>query len=180
MFAKQYFEHISPSGKGPADVVTAAGYSYILVGENLAEGDFRTNAELLTGWMNSPGHRANIINPRYTEIGAAARKGTYQGQVVWMAVQEFGRPSSDCPKVDEALKDKIAQNESQIKAWQAELASANAHMSELQAAGNTAEYNAAVGPYNALVNQTNALITQSKAIVTLYNAQVQSYNECIK
>lgn len=69
MFAGQYFEHISPLGKGPADLAKAAGYLYVSIGENLALGNYKDDAALVEAWMNSPGHRANILDPRFTEIG---------------------------------------------------------------------------------------------------------------
>jgi uncharacterized protein YkwD len=47
-------------------------YEYVVVGENLAEGDFTSDADLVKGWMDSPGHRANILNTKYEEIGIAS------------------------------------------------------------------------------------------------------------
>ena len=79
------FDHVV-EGKSPADRVKAAGYRFGLVSENIsmAEGAF-TPAEVVQGWMESKSHRANIVNPRYTEIGigiASNGKGdTYYTQV---------------------------------------------------------------------------------------------------
>src|SRR6185369_15716694 len=97
MFAQQYFEHINPQGKGPSDLAKSVGYDYIAIGENLALGNFKNDAELVQAWMDSPGHRANILNKQYTEIGVAVGQGTYEGKKTWLAVQEFGRPTSSCP-----------------------------------------------------------------------------------
>lgn len=180
MFAQQYFEHISPSGKGPADIIEKTGYTYIVVGENLAEGDFETNAELIQGWMNSPGHRENILNPKYKEIGVAVRKGTYKGNKVWMAVQEFGKPLSDCPSIDEHLKATITENEAQIHLRQDQLQAMNIEMADAQAKGDTAKYNAMVPKYNEFVADVNALINDTKLLVASYNTQVQEFNACIK
>jgi uncharacterized protein YkwD len=179
MLKQQYFEHVSPDGKGPADIVTAAGYEYILVGENLAEGDFESNADLVQGWMNSPGHRENIMHPKYTEIGVAARRGIYQGREVWMAVQEFGRPLTDCPRVDENIKIAIAANESRIQTLQAQLEQMSSEMAAAQKRGDTDAYNAMVPPYNDKVAQVNALVAETKTLVARYNQQVQSFNQCI-
>ena len=74
MFAKQYFEHLSPDNVGVKDLAKNAGYEYILIGENLAMGDFNNDSALLDAWMASPGHRENILNKNYTEIGVADRK----------------------------------------------------------------------------------------------------------
>ncbi|MEW2218392.1 sigma-70 family RNA polymerase sigma factor [Streptomyces sp. NPDC006990] len=68
MDARDYFSHQSPDGKGPGDRITAAGYRWSTVGENIARGQ-RTPAQVMEGWMNSPGHRANILNCSYKEIG---------------------------------------------------------------------------------------------------------------
>ena len=89
MFQKQYFEHISPSGVGPGDLATRFGYEYILEGENLILGNFASEKELVQAWMDSPGHRANILHNRYTEIGVAIVKGIYNGENVWICVQKI-------------------------------------------------------------------------------------------
>src|SRR3989344_5705251 len=80
MFAGQYFEHISPLGKGPGDLAREAGYVFITIGENLALGNYKDDAVLVQAWMDSPGHRANILNGRFTEIGVAVVKGIYEGE----------------------------------------------------------------------------------------------------
>jgi hypothetical protein len=63
-----YWAHTSPTGKTPWTFISAAGYNYQLAGENLAYG-FGNAQDTLTGWMNSPGHRANILNGGYTAVG---------------------------------------------------------------------------------------------------------------
>lgn len=68
MAANNYWAHTSPGGKTPWTFIDAAGYSYESAGENLAYG-FATSADTVTGWMNSPGHRANILNTKYSEVG---------------------------------------------------------------------------------------------------------------
>jgi cell division septation protein DedD len=68
MAARDYWSHNTPDGQTPWTFMTAAGYSYQTAGENLAYG-FTTTADTMTGWMNSPGHRANILNTSFTEVG---------------------------------------------------------------------------------------------------------------
>ncbi len=68
MATQDYWSHNSPSGKTPWSFITAAGYSYQTAGENLAYG-FDTSSATITGWMNSPEHRANILNSSYTNVG---------------------------------------------------------------------------------------------------------------
>ncbi len=180
MFAGQYFEHVSPTGKGPADIIEKTGYAYIVVGENLAEGAFESNAELIAGWMNSPGHRENILNSKYTEIGVAVRQGIYKDAKVWMAVQEFGKPLKDCPEINPELKATITENEAQIHLRQDQLQAMNIEMADAQRRGDATTYNAMVPKYNEFVAQINQLIEKTKLLVATYNAQVQNFNTCIK
>ena len=104
MFAQQYFEHVNPDDIGPGEVAEAAGYAFLRVGENLALGNFASAAALVQAWMDSPGHRANILEKNFTEIGIAAGQGTFEGQSVWLAVQTFGLPASACTAPDSSLR----------------------------------------------------------------------------
>lgn len=85
-----YFEHEDPAGRTPADRVRAAGYPERLVGENIAYGP-RTVEEVVQGWLDSPGHCENIMDPRFAQMGfgfapgAGERRGLY-----W--VQLFAEP----------------------------------------------------------------------------------------
>lgn len=92
MAAKGYFAHESPDGVTPWHWFNEAGYAFSFAGENLAV-YFSDSAELEQAWMNSPAHRANILNGYFTEIGIGMAKGVYQGKETVFVVQEFGRPS---------------------------------------------------------------------------------------
>lgn len=179
MFSQQYFEHDSPQGITPADVIKKAGYQFLLVGENLALGNFKNDQLLVEAWMNSPGHRANILHGKFREIGVAVGKGMYEGREVWMAVQEFGVPMSTCPNPPEQLQSQISANRGQINAWQSELERRKAQL-KTRKYSSEAEYNSAVDTYNDLARRTNALIDQTKRIVEQYNAQVQTFNTCLE
>jgi len=178
MFAKQYFEHVAPDGGSATTVATAVGYSYLELGENLALGGFTGDADVVTAWMNSPGHRANILNTRYTEIGVAARKGTFEGVSQWIAVQIFGRPSSDCPSPETNLKASIDASESQLTQMNADLEQSKAEIDAMQPQYGEA-YNAKVQAYNDKVAQYNALAAQVKAAIATYNGEVQAFNQCL-
>ncbi len=91
MLAKQYFSHNTPDGKTPWDFVTASGYSYVAAGENLGV-NFLQAEEVSTAWMNSPGHRANILNSTFKEIGIGISSGQFQGNSVTFVVEMFGTP----------------------------------------------------------------------------------------
>lgn len=68
MHDKKYFSHTSPTYGSPFDMMRAFGLTYRTAGENIALG-YSTPAAVMNGWMNSPGHRANILNPSFTKIG---------------------------------------------------------------------------------------------------------------
>jgi len=68
MCAKQYFNHTSPTYGTPFEMLRAFGISYRTAGENIAKGQKTANA-VMGAWMNSQGHRANILNRDFTEIG---------------------------------------------------------------------------------------------------------------
>jgi hypothetical protein len=93
MAAKSYFAHTSPSGVTPWDWFEKAGYQFSYAGENLAV-DFSNSQDVTNAWMNSPEHRANILNNNFTQIGMASAQGTYNGQPAIFVVEEFGTPAS--------------------------------------------------------------------------------------
>ncbi len=68
MAARDFFDHTNPDGDGPGERITAAGYTWSSYGENIAKGQ-TTPAQVMDAWMNSPGHRANILNCGFKEIG---------------------------------------------------------------------------------------------------------------
>ncbi len=179
MFKQQYFEHNSPQGTTPADVVTAAKYEYIVVGENLALGNFGNDNLLVEAWMNSPGHRANILHAQFQEIGVAVGKGIFEGREVWLAVQEFGTPLSSCPGPSQSLQGQIEANRVQIAEWQSELATRKQQL-ESNRYKSQEQYNAAVAEYNELANKTNQLIEDTRRLVDTYNNQVQDFNRCLE
>lgn len=177
MFAKQYFAHISPASSSAITVAKSIGYAYIALGENLALGNFVGDPSVVMAWMNSPGHRANILNAHYTQIGVAAEKGEFQGQSVWIAVQIFGRPLSDCPPPDGSLQAQINNEQSEITAMESQIEAEKAAIDAMQAQGDG--YNQAVNDYNTHVETYDALVSQAKSDVAQYNMEVKAYNTCI-
>lgn len=90
--AKSYFAHTSPQGLDSWYWFKQVGYDFTYAGENLAV-DFTDSAEVVNAWMNSPEHRANILDGHYTQIGIATASGMYQGHPTIFVVQEFGTPA---------------------------------------------------------------------------------------
>ncbi|MCX6739004.1 MAG: CAP domain-containing protein [Candidatus Parcubacteria bacterium] len=179
MFEKQYFEHVSPAGKDAASLVTGTGYSYLWVGENLALGIFENEKDLVDAWMGSPGHRANILNGHYEEIGVAVDEGQFNGKHVWLAVQEFGKPSSSCPFPEPALKLEISQNQTTIASSTAQANTLTDEMAKIESNGDNALYNQKVAIYNAIVEALNPLILRTRALIEKYNAEIKAYNDCV-
>ncbi len=176
LFNKQYFEHNSPSGVTPGQLVQNSGYEYIASGENLILGNFKSEAEIVQMWMNSAGHRANILNKRYSEIGVAIVKGVYQGQWVWIGVQEFGLPLSACAGPDEALKSKIETNQSTIDTMSSEL---NRIREEISGSKQNRQNDFLISSYNKLVESYNDLVNSTKELINQYNSQVNKFNQCV-
>ncbi|MCA9354223.1 MAG: hypothetical protein KC877_01755 [Candidatus Kaiserbacteria bacterium] len=92
MAKNEYFAHYSPSGVSPWHWFNEVGYVYAHAGENLAI-HFTDSDEVVEAWMDSPTHRQNIIDPKYTEIGVGTAKGTYEGYNTVYVVQLFGAPA---------------------------------------------------------------------------------------
>lgn len=178
MFKNQYFEHTSPDGIGASDLANQVGYSYILIGENLAVGSFKSNRTLVDAWMNSPGHRANILNKSYTEIGVAVGRGKYQGRDVWMAVQHFGLPKSVCPAIDESLKGMITINQNRMEDMEEEL-SERKEMIDNGAIYEGSSYYEQINEYNDLLEDYYNLIEDTKDKIDEYNREVREFNSCL-
>ena len=81
MVDKKYFSHTSPTYGSPFDMMHSFGITYRAAGENIAYGQ-RTPQEVVDAWMNSSGHRANILNASYTQIGVGyVSNGNYWTQM---------------------------------------------------------------------------------------------------
>lgn len=91
MAEKGYFAHTSPEGLGSWYWFSLVGYSFSHAGENLAV-NFSDSENVENAWMESPTHRANIMNGNFTEIGIATAVGEYKGKKTTFVVQMFGTP----------------------------------------------------------------------------------------
>ncbi len=88
MAARGYFDHTTPEGVAFATRITRAGYRWSTAGENIAKGQ-QTAASVMRAWMNSPGHRANILNCKYRNIGVGLAYSPRR-EPVW--TQDFATP----------------------------------------------------------------------------------------
>ena len=84
MAANKYFSHTSPTYGTAFDMMKNYGVSYITAGENIAMGQ-KTPEAVMEGWMNSPGHRANILNSAYTGIGVGYAESS-EGATYWVQI----------------------------------------------------------------------------------------------
>ncbi len=178
MFTNQYFAHVSPSGESVGDIAERKGYKFLLIGDNLAMGNYKDDKDVVRAWMESPGHRQNILEERYQEIGVAAKEGIYREKNVWMAVQVFAMPTSACPEIDPSLELQIEQKRSEMKNLlekrekvKEEIAAAP-RGSELRVQ-KAEEYNEITREYNELHNQLNNLVNE-------HNRQIRLKQECIE
>jgi len=177
MFLNHYFEHVSPTGVDPGKLVQGYGYDYIVAGENLILGNFSSEKEVVQDWMNSPGHRANILNNRYTEVGVAIIKGNYKGQTVWIGVQEFGLPLSSCAQPDVNLENEINSDKAQLDELSSEIDAKKNQIDNTNQ--NSPAYRQMAGDYNRLIAQYNSLAETTKNIISQYNNQVNTFNSCV-
>jgi uncharacterized protein YkwD len=89
MLGRRYFAHESPEGKTVRERARAAGYNWRTIGENVAENQFSVD-EVMDTWLRSPGHRRNILNPDFKELGIGLARGRSGSayRVLW--AQAFG------------------------------------------------------------------------------------------
>lgn len=84
MIANDYFDHHSPTYGDVGEMMKTYGISYHLWGENIAEGQVNAQ-EVMKDWMNSPGHRENILKEGYQEIGVGIAQDSY-GSLIWTQI----------------------------------------------------------------------------------------------
>lgn len=100
-----YFDHVSPEGLQPWYFAEKQDYNYKSFGENLAEGYFSAES-VHQGWMDSPGHRENILSLKFKEIGVAVLEFERDGNRSYLAVQHFGSRLSAEDLITEIVCDK--------------------------------------------------------------------------
>jgi uncharacterized protein YkwD len=178
LFARQYFAHESPTGESVSDLAKEVGYKYIVVGENLALGDFGTSKAVVDAWMNSLGHKKNILSESYSEIGIAAGRGMYEGRNTWIIVQSFGYPSASCPAVDKTLEEKLAKFDSLLAIYG--VIAEKREKIVLEEKGTLEERKAQVESYNVAARLYNETVDKYKDVVKEYNSEIGEFNSCVK
>jgi len=98
MIANDYWAHNAPDGTTPWYFIDNSGYLYTVAGENLAYG-FDTSSGTVSGWMASPGHKANILHTKYEDVGFGIADGSnFQGGPNTVVVAHYGDPVKPKPK----------------------------------------------------------------------------------
>ncbi len=179
MFEKEYFEHISPDGDSVSKMADRDFYKYIIIGENIALGNFGGSRDLVQSWMNSEGHRANILNGNYTNIGVYSKKSEYNGRMVWISAQVFSKPMSYCVEPDSVKKQNISEINLSLEIIKTKIKKVELDLKNINR-DDIEKFNEKVNEYNNLAHGFNNLISEIKKITSLYNKEVQDFNECIK
>ena len=89
MAKRGYFSHAGPDGEAPWSWLDKVGYNYVYAGENLAINFYDSN-DVNQAWMNSPEHRENILDKKFTDIGIGTAEGLFDGRATIFVVQFFG------------------------------------------------------------------------------------------
>jgi uncharacterized protein YkwD len=113
MKENEYFDHVSPQGLQPWYFAQKRNYEYKNFGENLAEGFFSAES-VHEGWMNSDGHRENILSRKFQEIGVGILDFTENGQKSYLIVQHFGSQLTPEDLVVKTICDKQSMNSTKI------------------------------------------------------------------
>jgi uncharacterized protein YkwD len=197
MLEKDYFGHVSPTGEQASDVAQRIGYRYKIIAENIASGMFLTNQKIVDGWMQSPGHRKNILSPEVKELGVSVMKGRMGEKETTVAVQIFGLQS---PVVSTKLCIPPSQrlmNEIEVK--KAELRGLNERLDTLRKEMDSEktvieldqmlvkkdskknhDLNVKIKTYNEKSRWHNESLAEIKAKQAVLNSLIEEYNRTVQ
>jgi hypothetical protein len=125
--------------------------------------------------MASPGHRANIIDSRYQNIGVAVSRGMFQGSMQWVAVQHFGKPLAACVHLDPNLKLSIEANKNALIALEKNITDLKNQIDPLTGSA----YREKAEQYNEAVKDYNVRLISLQNDVARYNKTAEEFNACI-
>lgn len=182
MLKKSYFSHTTPDGKDFTYFIDYAGYEFMRVSENLAQGDFYSSRDVVLAWMNSSNHKANIFDSSMTDTGIGISFGTYKGRQGYFIVQHFGRPRGACPLVDVSLEPEIKNLTERGKRLYEEIKKSQKQIDDIlnnnpdAAKRETAQ---SIEKSVALkISEYNAVVDTLQELTIKYNIQVKSFNDC--
>lgn len=202
MLEKQYFAHVSPIGEQASDIARTVGYAYKIIAENIGSGDYSTNQKIVDGWMQSPGHRNNILSTEVREIGVAVARGKMHGRNTFVTVQIFGLPSPpvrqkvcvapsekhlheiEVIKAEiESLQSRIVRLKNELEAEQESIERDRKYIyNDAEKGRNLNErinvFNEKSRWYNRLVGEAKAKAVVAESMINEYNYVLQAYHEC--
>jgi hypothetical protein len=190
-----YFAHNNPAtGEGPSEAIEDAGYAARVSAENIAKGNWRSDRALVQAWIDSPGHRANILDPDVREIGIGLLRdgGLASGRPVTYlyAVQLFGKPLSDCgERPSDRDRAAIGEVEARLELLNARLHDRRRDLDEMQSridrSSQTAERNQLIQRRNQHVSEFNQMVAESRGVqdtlsvmIDTFNAKIADFNAC--
>ncbi len=168
-----YFAHTSPTGVTPWYWFEKVGYNFEYAGENLAV-NFVDSQDVMNAWMNSPEHRANILDSHFTQIGIATAEGTYEGRPATFAVQLFGTPAPtvvSAPSVQVASAVPTVVSETSSVSTSGETAFVAVKGVATETAGVASSENAAV-----IAGSTTVSAKTSNAVANAWASPHQTFN----
>ena len=195
MKTHRYFAHQNPdTGEGPGEAIEAVGYVARASAENIAKGNWRSDQALVQGWIDSPGHRANLLNREVREIGVGLLRdgGITAGRPLarLYAVQLFGKPLSDCGELpSDRDRAAIEEVDGRLELLNARLRDRRRELDDLQAridrASSNTERNRWIQDRNQRVGEFNQLVAEAKGVqdtlsvmIDTFNAKVADFNAC--
>ncbi len=177
MLKDQYFDHVSPTGVAVSNFAKDLNYEFLLLGDNLARGNYHDDTDLVNDWMNSPDHRRNILDSRYERIGVAVKRGVFLDREQWFAVQVFAMPVSACPQPNESLLNEINRLEGQIDILTLRRDDVDKIIKSSPLGSD--EYTRNIEIYNDLQRQYSEMISELNKKIEAYNKQVEERKKCI-
>ncbi len=177
MLKDQYFDHVSPTGVAVSDFAKELDYDFLLLGDNLARGNYHDDTDLVNDWMESPDHRRNILDARYEKIGIAVKRGVFLDREQWFAVQVFVMPISSCPQPNENLLNEINRLEGQIEILTLRRDDVDNAIKSSPLGSD--EYTRNIEIYNDLQRQYSEMISELNKKIEAYNKQVEERKKCI-
>jgi hypothetical protein len=163
MAQKGYFAHVSPDNKSPWYWFAQGGYKFVYAGENLAV-NFIDSEDVVDAWMNSPTHRANIMNERFTEIGMAIASGQYKGRDSLFVVQVFGRPASSQQFVSSVVSEQVTSSLDSSGDEQALVSGATASSEKLEVLEENPTFIAVENPIYTQASSSQEVSSQSNLL----------------
>lgn len=182
MAARNYWSHNTPEGNPPWIWVTAQGYAYQKLGQNLATG-FADEQSTIDGWMNSPPHRENLLDPAFKEVGFGfANNPNYTaagGGPMTIIVAFYGQPqvlaaATPTTPVSTPVAPKPVEPAPASQSSSAEASAPPASNQSPPAETKTAQPSAPTRPVSTQTNLQTPTVKQSRVQLALANSKLTS------